>query len=102
MRKICIFCQRDDRKITKEHIFPDWLSKMFGDEVTGRNEGVNANGSIMFNYESKIFQQTVNSVCQDCNNGWMSEIENAAKPILVKIRIFPAVSAAWVPLREGV
>ena len=85
MRKKCIFCQHDDRKITKEHLFPDWLSKMYDDTVTGINEGTNADGSIAYSYTSKIFQQTMNSVCEVCNNGWMSQIENEAKPILIKM-----------------
>jgi hypothetical protein len=85
MRKKCIFCQHDDRKITKEHLFPDWLSKMYGDSVTGINEGTNADGTIAYSYSSNIFQQTTNSVCEVCNNGWMSQIENDAKPILIKM-----------------
>lgn len=80
-----MFCQRDDHKITKEHLFPDWLSKMYDNSVTGINEGTNADGSVAYSYTSKIFQQTVNSVCEVCNNGWMSQIENDAKPILVKM-----------------
>jgi hypothetical protein len=58
---------------------------MYDESVTGINEGTNADGSVAYSYASKIFQQTVNSVCEDCNNGWMSRIENEAKPILVKM-----------------
>jgi hypothetical protein len=85
MHKKCIFCQDDERKITKEHLFPDWLSKMYDSTVTGINEGTNADGTIAYSYTSKIFQQTANSVCEVCNNGWMSQVENDVKPILSKM-----------------
>lgn len=85
MRKKCIFCRRDDQKITKEHVFPDWLSELFGDSFTAINEGTTSEGKVLYRYESKVFQQTVNTVCKSCNNNWMSEIENQAKPILTKM-----------------
>lgn len=85
MRKKCIFCQRDDQKISKEHILPDWLNKLYGEDMTALNEGVRDDGTILYSYTSKIFQQTVNIVCKSCNNGWMSEMENTAKPILTKM-----------------
>jgi hypothetical protein len=85
MRKACIFCGRDDIKITKEHVFPDWLSKMFPDNVFAINEGINADGKVAYRYRSKMFQHTMNCVCIDCNNTWMSNIENEAKHILIKM-----------------
>ena len=85
MRKKCIFCQRDNQKITNEHIFPDWLSKFYGADAMCLNEGRKEDGTVTFSYASKIFQQTRNDVCTECNSGWMSAIENAAQPILVKM-----------------
>jgi hypothetical protein len=85
MRKKCIFCQRNDQKITREHVFPNWLSRLYGDKVKSRNVGTNADGTIVYDYFSTVFQQTMNVVCADCNHGWMSDIENQAKPILIKM-----------------
>lgn len=85
MRKKCIFCQRDDQKITREHILPNWLSKMYGRHTVCVNESTTEDGTVIYSYPSKIFQQTSNTVCAACNNGWMSEIENQAKPILERM-----------------
>ncbi len=85
MRKKCIFCQRDNQKITKEHILPNWLSRMYGEDMTCTNESTTEEGKVVYSFQSKIFQQTTNTICAACNNGWMSEIENQAKPILERM-----------------
>jgi hypothetical protein len=33
-------------------------------------------------FETPPFNQQVSAVCAECNNGWMSDIEAAARPIL--------------------
>lgn len=85
MRRACIFCQRRDGKITREHLLPDWLSNFYGPDVMCVNEGVNEDGTVAFRYTSKIFQRTLNEVCSTCNSGWMSDVENDAKPILIRM-----------------
>jgi hypothetical protein len=55
-------------------------------------------------WDDKPFSMTVKEFCRPCNNGWMSQLENAAKPHLLPLvsgsdcRLSPAaqrVLAAW-------
>lgn len=74
----CVFCGRTGVKMTREHVFGDWISKYFieelGIDLNGSAEIVNADGSATY-YPITPFQQTVNIVCKQCNEGWMSELE---------------------------
>jgi hypothetical protein len=35
--------------------------------------------------QGSTFTKKIRVVCQSCNNGWMSRLENATKPILLKL-----------------
>ncbi len=80
-----MFCGRNDIKITKEHVFPDWLNQLFDSSIKGINESVTLDGRVVYRYESKLFSRTINDVCETCNSGWMSNLENEVKPILTKM-----------------
>jgi hypothetical protein len=78
MASRCVFCGA--KPTTKEHIYPKWLRKV----VTG--------DSFITVLETKAgrkvkrpqvgFDLTVNAVCRTCNSGWMSTLENTARPVL--------------------
>lgn len=86
----CIFC--GGAGISAEHIFPDWLGKDFPNpprakrlDLSWRLEQHGSPGRIyerqgLKNGMARNFR--VRAVCKLCNNGWMSEIENQAKPLL--------------------
>lgn len=76
--KRCVFCGAAAGNA--EHVFPDWLSKEFG--YRDSTVVMEREGGATHTWQSKIFQHKVKSVCQGCNNGWMSEIENKVKPYL--------------------
>jgi hypothetical protein len=82
-RRVCTFCQNKSRTLTSEHIFPDWLSKKFSSGIFGIIEVTSDDGKKT--WKKPLFQDKANIVCADCNNGWMSDIETAAKPILEKL-----------------
>jgi hypothetical protein len=76
--RTCIFC--DDPATTKEHAWPQWLLRLFPSndrsvieaERAGRSLGTwHATGGIQLRF-----------VCLICNTGWMSALENSAKPII--------------------
>lgn len=70
-------------RVTEEHAFPKWLREIFrGTEpgqISDRCRGINT-----YDREraSEVFNATVNSICRDCNGGWMSRLESATKPVL--------------------
>src|SRR5256885_10524437 len=76
--KKCVFCGSNAGNA--EHVFPDWLSKEFGqrDSLVVMQQ----DGGVSRKWPSKIFQHKVKSVCQACNNGWMSDIEGGVKDYL--------------------
>src|SRR5450759_5037390 len=99
----CIFC--GGTPITKEHIFAAWMrdflptipnSRTDHDTSLGRRDL--KSGKIMSYSTSKgkldkpgdHRSRGLRVVCRNCNNGWMSEIQNIAKPILI-----PFLKGQW-------
>lgn len=71
---VCVFC--GSGPLTNEHTFPKWLVERF----TGTPMTATApNGK---KWSTTRINIPVGVVCKTCNNGWMSELEAAAKPIL--------------------
>lgn len=77
----CIFCGKQE-KLTKEHVFPNWLSNLYENNDLVINEFV---GDTNIKWLSKIFQHKARVVCRDCNNGWMSDLEKSVIPIIKKM-----------------
>lgn len=91
MGKPCIFCESQD-KLSKEHLWPNWLGKLYikdGDEKHTfgsksyldkelKRDGVYERPGHLFSLKNRV-------VCESCNNGWMSEVEEETKPILLKL-----------------
>lgn len=71
--------------MTKEHVLPAWLGRLYEGQTDFLNEATNSDGTIAYQYKSKAFDYTINDVCMDCNSGWMSQIENDVQPILTKM-----------------
>jgi hypothetical protein len=80
MSKPCAFCRRTDEKITNEHVFPNWISRLFGHDPTGTAELV-VGGSVK-SFPAVVFQQKVRVVCKPCNEGWMNDLEKQVKVIM--------------------
>jgi hypothetical protein len=94
----CIFC--DQLRLTKEHLWPDWLKRFLPRQATdhfhttGSSAVVNAK---VIAHEPDLKWQTgdirsrkLKVVCGACNNGWMSRLQEAAKPKLV-----PLLRGTW-------
>src|SRR5207249_875584 len=70
----CVFDGR--RPLTVEHAIPDWVRAYLpgeGDLTSTRGER---------EWRTKALSITVDRVCADCNSGWMSRLEDRAKPLL--------------------
>lgn len=75
----CIFCGSiaDDR----EHLLPEWIQKILpSDEPVVHIRQVG--GVDVPRWEKKPFREKAKIVCQGCNHGWMSDLENESKPLL--------------------
>jgi len=115
----CIFCGKTN--LTREHIFPRWAWPYF-DQLPRTRAGI----SVALNYPDRVDigyegllkgavrDWEVRCVCgglsTDCNSGWMKDIEDAARPILLpmiqganyKERLFPEdlnIIATWAALK---
>lgn len=74
----CVFCGGD--KLTREHVFPDWISNLYG-KKPGWNE-FSHNNEVVRKFPEKLFQHKAKIVCESCNSGWMSDLEDKVRPFL--------------------
>ncbi len=74
----CVFCGRG--KVTLEHVWPHWIIELIAERFTDTSVTVTWGKD-----RERIApgpDATVKRVCNACNNGWMSRLEDRAKPIL--------------------
>jgi hypothetical protein len=99
-RPVCIFCGSDS-KPTKEDVWPTWLKKYVPRDLKNYAVG-----------ETRVFpthtdetrkevdgdprSRRVRRVCAACNNGWMSRLQESAKPLLL-----PLVTGGKLVLGQG-
>lgn len=76
----CVFCERQE-KLTGEHAFPDWLRRAVGDG--GAQYGRRKPDGAISQWQTIAYSTTVNDVCDRCNTGWMSDIENSVCTLLL-------------------
>jgi hypothetical protein len=77
----CLFCGRTGN-LTKQHIFGKWLRNL---NFKGRSMWKVSPGETQQRPlpPGSLFSKKLRIVCGDCNSGWMSRLENAAKPFLM-------------------
>lgn len=83
--------------MSREHVFARWLRKVFpgveaGDYV---RRSVSWEGAREHERPGPPFDIVVRDVCEECNTGWMHELEEAAEPVLTPmLRDEPRVLSA--------
>jgi hypothetical protein len=86
----CTFC--GNRPLTKEHIWGQWVLEhvsrttnkyQFGKVILGKNNKDTTEDSRMRTGDP--LNANVRVVCSNCNNGWMSQIQESAKPHLIPL-----------------
>ncbi len=83
MRK-CLFCNQ--RVSSKEHAWPLWLLRVLRPLGIARATiHAERGGQSPKSWQVVDDGMTVRCVCASCNNGWMSELENAAKPVIERL-----------------
>jgi len=81
----CIFCAQPAG--SKEHALPDWLAKTMGVESEPSQPGLisAAKGVEPQGNPRATGKLITKGVCQNCNNGWMADLEGAVRPILAPL-----------------
>jgi hypothetical protein len=81
--KECGFCFRRVSKMTGEHIYSDWMNKIFTDPWERR---FTLPDGRVFTFPAAALDWKEKVACGVCNSGWMSAIEdNHAKPVLTSL-----------------
>lgn len=80
----CLFCGFAGR-LTEEHVFPKWLRALGYDGVGWRETLSGPQLVRTALQQGGPFTKTLKIVCGPCNNGWMSAMEDAAKPLLIEM-----------------
>jgi len=85
-RKLCLFCQLALVNKSEEHVLPQWLL----DYLDIRDEAISptcfaGDGNIVSTRRHKVHNLVEGSICDQCNTGWMSQLEERAKPILIPL-----------------
>ena len=91
MSETCIFCGQKGKK-SKEHLWPVWMHEYLGKEGDGNNVRESTSfknrehiGGSKFERQGYLFTTKFRVVCRSCNSGWMSKLEEAIKPVLLKL-----------------
>ncbi|AIL61128.1 hypothetical protein [Pseudomonas alkylphenolica] len=92
-KKQCPFCHKSppDIHFTKEHVLRDKFNTLFPwspNEIFWENKTVNPTGDFKLNQKAiphGPFDSTVNSVCNECNSGWMNKVEIRAENLLLDL-----------------
>ena len=116
-QKFCIFCEGSG--LSKEHFWPEWASEhlpLFEPNTRVEEQIVQDwNGKIStarkLERQGHTWNKTLRVVCEGCNNGWMSRLEEACKPLLLPMirgqKVYLGVEAqtqilTWVALKAMV
>jgi hypothetical protein len=102
----CAFCRKKGTRST-EHVIPEWLSAVIPGQgpVQVTREELDKGDVQEWSHPSLI--TIVNrEICEDCNTGWMSDLENRAKGIVTALVLgkpaYSAIAATRITLAAWV
>jgi hypothetical protein len=74
----CFFCGPTDNPLTEEHVWPQWVSRLlFGQYSSTHFVNVRSTGDDTTRlWKSRNVDVTTDTVCDKCNNVWLSNFEN--------------------------
>src|SRR5437879_1748598 len=86
--RTCVFCGRDLAGVaSREHVFQHWL--LNGLEIREKEipqtHFPRKDGSALSTRKQTLNGLVAGRICEPCNTGWMSNLESAAKPLLLKL-----------------
>lgn len=77
----CVFCDQNDSKPSKEDVLPKWIAKEFP-RTHWQITPIHAIPTYRAKGNLGIIAK---APCERCNNGWMSQLEDLARPILIAL-----------------
>ena len=81
----CAFCETEG-PLTREHVWPQWLKEVLPQGLQWFGMEVEENGvKTPRIWQGETISATVRRVCRECNNGWMSRIEEYSRPLLTPL-----------------
>lgn len=89
----CVFCEVNNAN-SREHFYSGWMHDLLplGTKGTSNGEFIEEHSKIgvVSKYEKwvkpgELFTKKMKVVCVTCNNGWMSQLDEAAKQLLTPI-----------------
>jgi hypothetical protein len=85
--RLCLFCSSNANSI--EDAWPLWLTSLFKGE---RPMAVHAEryGVSLPSWKTIQPKLAIRHVCEHCNNGWMSRLENRVRPFLQPLLMDPS------------
>jgi hypothetical protein len=94
----CIFC--GGRGLTKEHVWPKWLRSVLDPSLATSRHFYQTTGfgrmRTITHRPGSIESRRLRIVCERCNTGWMSRLQNNAKS-----RLLPLVRGQYISLTEA-
>lgn len=80
----CAFCKKERQK-SNEHIWPQWLLDYMAfrkGTFVSKHLGSPPDGDVLSKREQSMNSLVYGRVCETCNNGWMSKLENETSPLI--------------------
>jgi len=88
-QKVCIFCEGTG--LSKEHFWPDWIGSHISKSDANKHTTEVYSGEVKSKPElenkterqGNLVTKKFRVVCKNCNNGWMSRLEESIKPFIL-------------------
>jgi len=83
----CWFCARTSGRRGGEHLFPRWLQRHYGIErevIEPYRVGLSGTGQMLSQRSPITLKSATVKICSSCNNEWMSQLEEQARPLLIR------------------
>src|ERR1017187_3798151 len=82
----CLACGITSSPASREHVFSNWLLREFDPEVSmSLFRMLGAGSRKQVRIEVKLASFRLKEICEACNNGWMSDLETAAKRLILAL-----------------
>lgn len=85
--RICLFCANPLEDRAKEHVIPVWLQQRLGitEDRIALIVAETETHRIFNRRQHAVDQHLEGRICASCNNGWMSDLETDAVPLLTAL-----------------
>lgn len=78
----CMFCKRTGVQLTKEDVIPLWLLRMLRPWSDKHYIGIGSTNSGIRRVAKRPTVR-LGGICEDCNNGWMHDLERSFRALMI-------------------